>query len=717
MQIVLSILAKPKSLLVRLSDSLYGRKLNSTQILIHFFSALFLYSLCYRVLLYSRLYMDGKEVFSFKPVYTMGFMVKFVWNELVFVTLMTASALLFVRFFRWSWKGSQSGTPRKWVFFTGLFAIHILFFVIANIYNTHYRLLFTMHTGLVYDVMVESFSAQGTGDLLQLLKWTDLVLVALPFGIFWSFLYFPKTWVTWRNRLIGSLICLTFMFHSVQLSNGQALGGELRESPVLFVIDDYLKHLINRSAPDPLKMLAQKQKNNQNNTPPPQRLAQKLPKSKGNAKDIPYTKRTGPRKKQSRSVKLVSPLFVYDIVPKKKLPPKTKHTWNVMFISLESTGFRYIFETPKGKPDAMPFLRSLAAKGWSGTRHFSPSNSSPRSLFSIFSGMYPNPQLFMFSMKRDNVLPSIFNFINQSHEPFLVTPGSLRWYFPKWFLMNSGFKEMYGYYSLYKMKQGPRGSPARNEIEVVDFALEKLKKAKEPFASIYITFAPHWPYTDYGPAYRVYKNTRRSILRYYNNLRLIDHQIKRLVDYLEKSGKMKRTILVFTGDHGEAFGQHPGNWTHSRRSYNENYHTPLIFYQPKLFKPRIINDYTSHVDILPTLLDAMHIKYNSELFQGESLFQMAQRRKYIFLYGNENTISSISRNHIKVQYSLKRRRCWLYNLKTDPLEKKRLSCKGHEQQLRALLEYRKYQTKLLWTYNRTLQREGHFHKEKHPWMD
>jgi arylsulfatase A-like enzyme len=111
---------------------------------------------------------------------------------------------------------------------------------------------------------------------------------------------------------------------------------------------------------------------------------------------------------------------------------------------------------------------------------------------------------------------------------------------------------------------------------------------------------------------------------------------------------------------------------HYRYSYNENLEAPAILYQPALFKPRVFGFPTSHVDILPTLLDAMRVPYPSMVFDGESLFNYTLRRKSIFFYGYEESISSLDTHLIKVQYSLKKNRCWAFDLKFDPDEKKAL---------------------------------------------
>lgn len=162
---------------------------------------------------------------------------------------------------------------------------------------------------------------------------------------------------------------------------------------------------------------------------------------------------------------------------------------------------------------------------------------------------------------------------------------------------------------------------------------------------------------------------------------------------------MDKTILVLVGDHGEAFGQHPHNYTHSRQSYNENLRTPAILYQPKLFAPRVISAPTSHVDIVPTLLTALGASYDPAMLQGESLFSSKFKRRYIFAYGNEDTLTSVGADLTKLQVSLRDGSCWVYTLATDPDEKIRKSCQPYQDQLKALLIYRRQQQTALRRYN------------------
>jgi membrane-anchored protein YejM (alkaline phosphatase superfamily) len=394
----------------------------------------------------------------------------------------------------------------------------------------------------------------------------------------------------------------------------------------------------------------------------------------------------------------------------KFISAKRTHPWNIVFFIMESVGTRYIFDTSHGHPMPMPFLHNISKRGWFLKKHYTTSNVSTKAIFSLFSGLYDFFNRENFGTRADAEIPGIHNWLGEGYDSFLVTPSSISWYFPTKFLKNNRLGEIHSYENLkFKIKEEFHSLGhyiARDEIQTVDFFLQRLNKAKEPFLGIYISFAAHFPYFDYGEDYRLLEDDGRLISRYYNNLNLLDHMVKRVYEHLKGQGVLERTILVILGDHGQAFGQHhPNNFMHYRYSYNENLETPAIFHQPALFKPRVFGVPTSHVDILPTLLDAMRIPFPQMVFDGESLFNYKFRQKSIFFYGYEESISSLDPHLIKVQYSLKKKRCWAFDLKLDPEERNPLNCSMYPLQFEVLQRFASSHDARLLEYNSSLKKE------------
>jgi membrane-anchored protein YejM (alkaline phosphatase superfamily) len=476
------------------------------------------------------------------------------------------------------------------------------------------------------------------------------------------------------------MICLLLPAGFAAYSRGKSVPDEIRRNPAFYLLADLAHQTLNHRRPS------------------------------GQTLQIVGERKSG--------IQPTGPVYAYAVKPLKILPPPPSRPWNIVLFIMESVGTRYMFDTSLGNPPPMPFLKKLASQSWFLNHHYTFSNVSTKADFSIFSGLYDFFNRRTFCIRPDAQVASLNQFFPREGERFLVTPSSVTWYFPSGFIKNSGLEEIHSFENLpFKIREGrhPVGRYiTRDEVQTVDFFVKRLRSAREPFLGIYMSFAAHFPYFDY-PDFRILPEDGRLITRYYNNLYLLDRMIAKLYRVLQEEGRLQRTLLVLVGDHGQAFGQHQvNNYMHFRYSYNENLETPAIFYQPAVFKPKKFPFATSHVDLLPTLLDAMRIPYNPMLFDGESLFQNHLRRKYIFFYGHEESISSLSADGIKVQLSLKENQCWAYDLKADPREEKRLDCKEFPAQVEALRGFTARHDRNLLEYNAAISDRRDFQGQRHP---
>lgn len=81
----------------------------------------------------------------------------------------------------------------------------------------------------------------------------------------------------------------------------------------------------------------------------------------------------------------------------------------------------------------------------------------------------------------------------------------------------------------------------------------------------------------------------------------VDHEFARLFDALEASGILEDTWVVFTSDHGELFER--GIWMHSTAAlYQPIIRVPLLIFEPGVTAGRDVNEATSAIDLMPTLL-------------------------------------------------------------------------------------------------------------------
>jgi len=563
----------------------------------------------------------------------------------------------------------------------GLVVLHLVLGGLLFLHLGHFRFLFDAQTGFDFAVILESVYSVSTLDTAKFLEIRDWMFFFFPLGVFWAVWLVPPGARAWIGKSCLAAMVFWGAF-SLLVSPGEKdrVPAEIRVNPGIFFVSDMAEHLRRSWAQDGGEVKVQE---------------------------------TG------SGIKLTGPLYAHSIRAVKNLPPPSRRPWNVVFLVLESVGTRYMLGGSDGSPVPMPFLNQLAKESWFLKNHYSPSNVSTKALFSILSGLYDFFNRATLGVREDAQIPSLSSFLGPKYDPFLVTPSSSVWYFPLPFLRNGGFREIHTYENLdFKIREelSTLGRYiTRDEIQTVDFFLRRISKAREPFLGVYVSFVAHFPYFDYGPEYRIVENDGKSISRYLNNLCLLDRLVRRIFEHLTKQGLLERTLLVIVGDHGQAFGQHhPDNYLHYRYSYNVNLEAPVIFHQPALFRPKIFRVPTNHADILPTLLDALGISYNPALLDGESLFQRKLRRKYLFFYGQEESISSLSTEGIKVQVSLKKDRCWAFDLQADPGERNPLACGPYQAQLEALRHFVRHHDASLARYN-TANREGRdFQGQKHP---
>ena len=110
-------------------------------------------------------------------------------------------------------------------------------------------------------------------------------------------------------------------------------------------------------------------------------------------------------------------------------------------------------------------------------------------------------------------------------------------------------------------------------------------------------------------------------------VRGIDDNLGRLFAYLEASGQLDNTLIVYTADQGFMLGEH--DYQDKRWMYEESMRMPLIVRYPKSIKPgQRFDSIIENVDFAPTLLDFAGAPTPKEV-QGRSF-------KMILESGNED---------------------------------------------------------------------------------
>ena len=108
---------------------------------------------------------------------------------------------------------------------------------------------------------------------------------------------------------------------------------------------------------------------------------------------------------------------------------------------------------------------------------------------------------------------------------------------------------------------------------------------------------------------------------YDGSIRGMDVEIGRLVERLRSLGLDRKTVLLFTGDHGEEFYEH-GRSFHGQSVYGEMNNMPLILWAPGAVRAGLtVEETVQTVDLMPTLLEMSRIAVPAGV-QGRSLLPL-----------------------------------------------------------------------------------------------
>jgi arylsulfatase A-like enzyme len=105
-------------------------------------------------------------------------------------------------------------------------------------------------------------------------------------------------------------------------------------------------------------------------------------------------------------------------------------------------------------------------------------------------------------------------------------------------------------------------------------------------------------------------------------IRWVDDAIERVREALDREGFLDRAVLVFTSDHGEAFGEN-GSWGHARNSLTATLRVPLLIRFPFPVEPLRIGAQVRNLDVAPTLVDLAGLSI-PDSFRGSSLLPLIE---------------------------------------------------------------------------------------------
>ena len=140
--------------------------------------------------------------------------------------------------------------------------------------------------------------------------------------------------------------------------------------------------------------------------------------------------------------------------------------------------------------------------------------------------------------------------------------------------------------------------------------------------------------------------------RYLSKLTEVDKALEALMKKLKQNNQLNNTVIVLFGDHypyaidtktiGEMLDYDVDSVDIDK--------TPFVIYNSKI-TPEVHEEYTSYINILPTIANLFGLDYDARLYMGEDLFNDDYKSIVIFPNGSwKNEIAYYNANNNKITY-------------------------------------------------------------------
>ena len=298
--------------------------------------------------------------------------------------------------------------------------------------------------------------------------------------------------------------------------------------------------------------------------------------------------------------------------------------YNLVYITAESFSQIGISE------ELTPTLYKLTHTGFVFDNYYTPNAlSTIGGEFQSLTGLYPDSSILTKWRSGNNYFPyglaTIFKGLG--YNTFAYHDNSYAFQDRYKYLKSQGFTNFLACYNGLEKKMNCKRWP-QSDDEMMKVTIPDYINSEKPFLAYYMTVSGHFQYTFTGNSIASKNKNLVSNLNlstaakaYVATQIELDRALERLIDELDKAGKLDNTVIVLLADHYPYeldLNSINSLSTYKRDEIVEVNHNSLILWNSKMEETHISKPCMSS-DVLPTVYNLFGVNYDSRLFTGRDI--------------------------------------------------------------------------------------------------
>lgn len=284
---------------------------------------------------------------------------------------------------------------------------------------------------------------------------------------------------------------------------------------------------------------------------------------------------------------------------------------NIILIISESFTAKVIDKLHDNK-EITPYINKLKNEGLYFKNFYANGNRTDKGLIAIINSLpaYGNFSQMTMPEKFSKItsLPKMLKFYG--YKNYFYYGGDINFFRMKAYLIESGFDKIISDKEIKsKVKKSKWGYPDHVIFEKVFSDL--TNNIDTPFFLTILTLSNHDPYDI--PVNPKFKGNS-DLEKFLSSINYADSCVGIFIEKLKKTYYWNNSIIIFTADHGSRLPELSDYYL------SDNYKIPMLWIGGIIKQQEIVSNFASQIDIAPTLLDILNIKYLKNAFYGINIF-------------------------------------------------------------------------------------------------